>query len=180
MVCNHRYKIGAQPSTVDNAVDIAYKTGNLLEADELVIVHGCNAKGIMGSGVAKAIKEKYPKAFEEYRLFYEQNGLKLGQTIWVDCEKHIIVNAITQESFGKDGKRYVSYDAITSCFHDINAIGRMSQLDESNAHKPFKSIALPLIGAGLGGGDWNVISGIISEQCEDIHPVVYLIDGKIP
>ena len=34
-------------------------------------------------------------------------------------------------------------------------------------------IAMPLIGAGLGGGDWNVISEIIEEESLKFQPVVY-------
>lgn len=33
---------------------IQYKTGNLLDTPDSYIVHGCNAQGVMGSGVAKA------------------------------------------------------------------------------------------------------------------------------
>ena len=37
---------------------IIYKQGDLLEAEEVVIVHGCNAQGVVGSGVALAIRNK--------------------------------------------------------------------------------------------------------------------------
>ena len=34
--------------------------GNLLEAPERIIVHQTNCMGVMGSGIAKQIKAKYP------------------------------------------------------------------------------------------------------------------------
>ena len=39
---------------------------------------------------------------------------------------------------------------------------------------------MPLIGAGLGGGDWNVISAIIQSECKDVTPVVYYLPGQKP
>jgi len=36
------------------------------------------------------------------------------------------------------------------------------------------TVALPMIGAGLGGGDWNVISDIIeTESKKALQPIVY-------
>ena len=40
--------------------------GNLLDATEIVIAHQVNCQKKMNSGVAKAIREKYPEAFEKY------------------------------------------------------------------------------------------------------------------
>ncbi|ESQ88967.1 hypothetical protein ABAC460_14395 [Asticcacaulis sp. AC460] len=46
---------------------IIYKTGDLLEAPERVICHGCNAQGVMGSGIAVPIRNRYPMVFKAYR-----------------------------------------------------------------------------------------------------------------
>jgi O-acetyl-ADP-ribose deacetylase (regulator of RNase III) len=42
-----------------------------------------------------------------------------------------------------------------------------------------KTVGLPLIGAGLANGDWEVISKIIEEEAVDFEPVVYVIDEKV-
>lgn len=149
---------------------IKYKVGNLMEAEEPIIAHGCNAQGVMGSGVAAAIKKFYPEAFTEYRYQHEQYGLMLGDVIWVRCGQKIILNCITQDFYGrKEGTRYADYDAIRKCFKHINFM---------NTHddEKYDSIALPLIGAGLGGGDWSVIAPIIEEECVTIQPVVYVLE----
>jgi O-acetyl-ADP-ribose deacetylase (regulator of RNase III) len=36
-------------------------------------------------------------------------------------------------------------------------------------------VAMPKIGAGLAGGDWNVIEKIIEEECKGVQPVVYYL-----
>ncbi len=44
---------------------INYVNGDLFATDIKTIVHGCNAQGVMGSGVAKSIRENFPKAYDE-------------------------------------------------------------------------------------------------------------------
>jgi O-acetyl-ADP-ribose deacetylase (regulator of RNase III) len=150
---------------------IEYRHGNLLSASERIIIHGCNAQGVMGSGVARFVRDKYPKAYDDYRAEYEANGLPLGSIVWSPQdthEEHLIGNAITQEFFGGNPIRYVSYDAIERVIVEIN----------SNADG--ESIAMPLIGAGLANGRWPIISSIIETHSTAFQPVVYLIDGVIP
>lgn len=142
---------------------IIYKKGNLINATENMIAHGCNNRGVMGAGVAREIRNKFPGAYQTYKDYYKLHGLELGTIIpWRD-EKYIM-NCITQDGFGKDGKKYVSYDAIRKC---------MRQINKSRYHDAGQEIALPKIGAGLGGGDWKVISKIIEEEFTIIQPIVY-------
>ena len=134
---------------------IEYRTGDLLAATSGHIVHGCNARGVMGAGVALAIKNKWPEVYNDYRQQYQDTGLHLGQVQPVVVGQGLMVwNAITQQTYGNDGRRYVSYDAIAECFEKLNdQIATMPSI-QSRIH-------IPKIGAGLAGGDWDVISTII-------------------
>jgi O-acetyl-ADP-ribose deacetylase (regulator of RNase III) len=164
-------------------MQIEYKTGDLLEASEPVIVHGCNAQGAMRSGVAKVIRAKYPGAYEAYEARHKTRGLRLGDVIWADCGPHIVANAITQEYYGRDGRRYADYDAIEKAFTSINETALATQSYSGPRTPPppkITAVALPLIGAGLAGGSWKTISEIIEHCSTNFQPVVYLIDGKIP
>jgi O-acetyl-ADP-ribose deacetylase (regulator of RNase III) len=76
----------------------------------------------------------------------------------------IIVNAVTQDGFGRDGQRYVDYAAIERCFEVIN--DRVDSWEVSE-------IAMPRIGAGLGGGDWSIIESIINRTAKSYTPMVY-------
>lgn len=50
--------------------EIQYKKMSLFDAPEgSILVHACNAKGVWGSGIAAAFKEKYPRSFIEYKNF---------------------------------------------------------------------------------------------------------------
>ena len=135
---------------------IVKKIGNLLDVQTGHIVHGCNAQGVMGSGVALAVKNKYPSAYRDYRSIYEEDGLTLGDAYpYVPIAGLVIWNAITQDGYGLP-TRNCSYDAIQTCFEKIdNAVTSYSVIPQE--------IHIPMIGAGLGGGNWEIIKTIIEQ-----------------
>ena len=142
-----------------------YVKGNLLDAPERLIAQGCNAQGVMGSGVARAIRDKWPEVYTQYRQRYQLAGLRLGDVVlaYTDDGK-IVANCITQEFYGRDGKRYVDYDAVAVCMDKLKEICQRLRIEK---------IAMPLIGAGLGGGDWSVLERIIDENLNLVKAVAY-------
>lgn len=159
--------------------DIEYKTGDLLKAAETVIAHGCNALGGFASGVAGAIRRTEPDAWQAYAAAHAARGLKLGKVIWAQGRNHVIANCITQPTYGRDGRRHVDYEAVRVCMRELNA-SASAGVPGTKAEGGFSRVAMPLIGAGLGGGDWKVISAIIEEEMTLAVPVVYTLDGRIP
>lgn len=145
---------------------IDYFKCNILNTRVRTIAHGCNAQGVMGSGVALAIRNKYPMAYAAYRHADNGIGLKLGNTIsWTGPHpQHKILHMITQQYYGRDGKRYVSYDALADCF---------GHLETSDDWDGPREIAIPRIGCGLGGGDWDIVSKIIDRCAPSIDVYVY-------
>lgn len=151
---------------------IEYIKGDLFSTDVEVIVHGCNNKGVMGSGVAKIIRDKYPEAYKEYKSTSEIGYNKYNRDLPLGCiipkktnNKHII-NAITQDGYGRDNYKYVSYDAVDDCMINLN-----SYCLEHN----LSTVAMPKIGAGLGGGNWEVIAAIIEHRLVYIRCKIYII-----
>ena len=142
---------------------IVTEIGNLLHVKAGHIVHGCNAQGVMGSGVALGIKQKFPRAYESYIMQHEMTGLELGVAYPFIVDNGLYVwNAITQADFGA-GKRQVSYDAIQTCFEQINEFLSSNHLD---VPMPIKEIHIPMIGAARGGGNWEIIREIIEQTVE--------------
>lgn len=139
---------------------IHYVRGDVL-AQIGIIVHGCNVQGVMGKGIAKSVKEQYPKAYEKYIAHHKEHGLTVGLVIPVRvAENKIIVNAITQEFYKKeanDDKVYVDYTAIATCFSKVQMLAKKYNMP----------IHFPKIGAGLAGGDWNRIARIIDDAVDD-------------
>ena len=153
---------------------IEYVKGDLFSTNITTIVHGCDTQGVFGSGVAKIVRERYPKAYDRYMQEGRNGHLMLGDIIPVPCGDRqndpdnfkIIVNAITQEYYGRDGKRYVSYDAVAESMQKINGMYDVYGID---------AVAMPQIGAGLANGDWNVIEKIIESELKTIQPYVYIL-----
>lgn len=149
--------------------------GNLIELAEKgdfdLIIHGCNCFCNMGAGIAKNIKGHFNAAYLADLQTKKGEKRKLGTISYGRCFLHdrnlplIVVNAYTQFRYG-DGKRNADYDAIRSCFRTIK---------ETFGNRKLR-IGYPLIGCGLAGGDWGIVSKIIDEELdgEDHTLVVYI------
>ena len=162
---------------------IKYLNGNVLDVEHnVLIVHGVNCAGVMAAGIAREIKSKYPKVFDAYRKTYESltkdlfsTGLIPGdiEVIQVDENKFnhkYICNANTQPNFGRY-QRQVDYEAMVSCFENIKSY----VLEVEKQHNVKLDIVFPKIGAGLGGGDWDIISVIIDKTLgENFNKTCYV------
>jgi O-acetyl-ADP-ribose deacetylase (regulator of RNase III) len=139
--------------------------GNLIDLAEAgrfdVIVHGCNCFHAMGAGIAKEISSRYPAALAvDKNSTLKGDSSKLGGYTFTyvtapNGYSFIIVNAYTQYYYGrpKKGKGpVVDYDAIGSVFGMI--------AKHFNSYR----IGYPKIGAGLAGGNWVDINGIICSK----------------
>lgn len=139
---------------------IEYIKGDLRDTDCLLIAHGVNCQNVMGSGVAKALFDKWPKVKYAYHDYFEEfncgeDGEKfLGDidTIQIHRGGPVIVNCFTQQHFGNDGKRYLSYDALYKCMENLKDACEYYQVNE---------VAMPKIGCGLAGGNWEIVKEII-------------------
>jgi len=132
-----------------------------------IILHGCNCFCKMGSGVAKQIVETYPLALHADLETKVGDYNKLGNFTIISSKTkkysskiiHII-NCYIQYNYGRQNKRYVDYDALRLCLRKVNF------------KFPNKHIGMPKIGAGLGGGDWNIIKNIIEEELKDMRVTI--------
>lgn len=153
---------------------IETKLGNLLDVAKGHVVHGCNAQGVMGSGVALGIRLTYPEAFDDYSHIHKTEGLFLGKAYPVFINQDLTIwNAITQHSYGA-GRRHVSYDAVETCFSQVNRFIR----DNSQGDADRDTVHIPMIGAARGGGNWEIIREII-EQTMDYPVVLWLPDNSV-
>lgn len=133
-----------------------------------VIAHGCNCFCTMGSGIAKQIKDQFPRAYTADLATRRGDILKLGSFTRAgsdDNSPFTIVNAYTQYNFGTDARK-ADYEAIALVMRKINHIFKG------------KRVGLPRIGAGLAGGDWTVISQIIEDELKDCDVTIVEYDQK--
>lgn len=122
-----------------------------------VIAHGCNCFTNMGAGIAVQIRRLFPEAWKVDADTVIGDKSKLGTYTKATIQRGFIifdvVNAYTQ--YGCNVKLVnVDYDAIRNVMKSIKQEYRN------------KRIGLPLIGCGLAGGDWNIVSQIIQEELD--------------
>lgn len=151
-----------------------YIKGSILDAPQKYIAHGVNAQNVMGSGVAKVLFDKYPSVKEDYHFYHKEyeehidsNEELLGiYSVSDQSDGKSILNCYTQEFYGYDERKYVSYDAIFNCFKSMVDLG-------------VKEIAIPKIGCGLAGGNWEIVSRIIDDATGDnLDVYVYYLEDK--
>ena len=147
------------------------------EPQTILIPHVVNNVGAFGAGVARAVKEKWPKAEKDYQhwfgLWNKYDRSILGHAFssivsYTDDLAIVIVHMFAQDGLrGRQKAQPLDYQQLQSCMEIVPMIGRMIS-------RPF-SIHCPKFGAGLGGGDWSIIEKMIrSTWCmQDISVTVY-------
>ena len=137
---------------------IKYIEGDLVrDAEQFeLIAHCANCFCTMGSGIAPLIKHKFPEAYEVDCATKKGDTLKFGDISHTFNSTPIVVNIYGQFGYWgrKEGKMDLDYDALRSGF---------KVLKEKFSGK---RIGLPMLGAGLAGGDWDIIEKIITEELE--------------
>ncbi len=161
--------------------------GDLLNATEPFVAHGVNCLGLMGAGVARSIAAKWPASELKYREYCFKFSKKPSDLLGRSLATHekqdnkVLFHLFTQENYGTDSRK-VNYGAIGRSFSELNNTLKVMRDFDKHMEKETKGdpeqigipvVAIPRIGAGLGGGDWALIEEIINGCTPDIAVVVY-------
>lgn len=152
------------------------KNGDILSPNktghDVVICHQVNCLGVMGAGLAKQMREKFPLMYLEYKRLCNSTADKrmlLGQVLSTSVVyngyEYTIANLFGQEQIGTR-KRYTDYDALRKALQTVRSIA--SPLPA----RPAWRVRIPYkMGCGLAGGDWNIVRRIIQEELVD-HGII--------
>jgi O-acetyl-ADP-ribose deacetylase (regulator of RNase III) len=153
---------------------INWVNGDILDAEEFIVCHQVNCFGVMGAGLAKQIKNRYIKAFNEYQKLCKEKNYDyslLGTAQIVPCygikvgDFKIIANIFGQYRYGT-GVIQTNYEALEVGFRQVR--------DYADNHG--FSIAIPYgIGCGLAGGDWDKVYWIIKTTFDNRDVTIYKI-----
>ncbi len=152
---------------------IQYKKGNavtaLINGEVDVLLHVCNNRGVMGSGIALEIKNRIPDAFKAYKAlpaelvtithgWCNQHNIATGRTV---------INMVAQDGYGQ-GVRHLNYGALAECLFKIREINRITPL----------RIGLPYkMGADRAGGDWTIVLEMIEFYLKDFDVTIYELES---
>jgi O-acetyl-ADP-ribose deacetylase (regulator of RNase III) len=140
---------------------IQYKTGNLLDSDAEALVNTVNTDGIMGKGIALQFKNTFPTNYKMYVKACANQEIGIGKLlVTVDTSlltgEKIIINFPTKTSWRKPSE----YSYIEAGMLDLTKIIKS---------KGIKSIAIPPLGAGNGGLEWNNVKIILEKYLTELQ-----------
>jgi len=143
--------------------------GDLLDAFDRgevdIIGHVVNCQSVMGSGIALAIKNRYPNVYKRYLDSFPEalkegvtKDLMLGHVEVIDG----VANMYAQFKYGAD-KRHLNYGAISQCLSSLAMYGDKSYIFGF----PYK------MGCDRAGGDWSVVLEMIEYYFNDVRVKIY-------
>lgn len=142
---------------------VIIKNGDLLDAEEDILVHQVNIDGIMVAGVAKQIAEKYPIAKKSYVEFCDVHNFVYGNLrgkvcIVLDNGKYIA------NIFAQDRNNNTDYEALEISLKIVKEI----------AEKYKASVAIPFkIGCENANGEWELVQDVINKVFKGSKVVLY-------
>jgi O-acetyl-ADP-ribose deacetylase (regulator of RNase III) len=151
-----------------------FRTGDILRADAEALVNTVNCVGIMGRGIALQFKNVFPNNFKAYAAACARGEVQPGRMFVVETHTldgpKFIINFPTKRHWR--GK---------SRMEDIES--GLQALVEEIRNRGIRSIAIPALGSGLGGLDWNEVRPRIEAALrgvDDLHAVVFEPSGAPP
>ncbi|AKQ08413.1 phosphatase [Bacillus phage PBC2] len=141
-----------------------------MEASEDIIGHQVNAMGVMGSGVAKCVRQSFPEAYTAYVEYVShfvkeqprRELLGICQTVLLDGK--VIANLFGQLTYGRDSTQYTKTMALYKCLKDLREFAESYNL----------SVALPYrIGSDRGGADWTEVYKLIDKAFDGYEVTLY-------
>lgn len=142
--------------------------GNLLEAEADALVNTVNCDGYMGKGIALQFKQAFPPNFKEYEAVCKAGEMVPGKMLIHDngglVNPRYIVNFPTKRHWRGKSRIEDITSGLKALIRDVQELG-------------IKSIAIPPLGCGLGGLDWQVVRPMIEEAFAELPDVQVLLYG---
>ncbi len=147
-------------------------SGDLLASGCDALVNAVNTKGVMGAGLARQFADRYPAMLADYRAQCAR-GLAPGALhAWraTEAPNVWVLNVATKDHW-RDPSRYA-----------WAADGLLALRAWLTAHPEVRSVAVPPLGCGLGGLDWDAVYPMVRAALGDLPQdvVVYTPRGWKP
>lgn len=149
---------------------IVIATGDLLQSDCQALVNPVNAVGIMGKGLALEFKNSYQENFRQYAEACRTGKVRLGKVLvtgpWPPRD-HFIVNFPTKGHWRSPSRIAWIRDGLVDL---VEVIRRLE----------IRSVAIPAIGCGLGGLEWDDVRGLIEIAASRLPNVFFEVYPPLP
>lgn len=146
---------------------IKFITGNLFESDADAFVNTVNTEGVMGKGIALQFKKQYPNNYKEYRAKCKKGDFTIGDLLFFEEANFAtgskwIINFPTKTTWRKPSEYSYIDNGLDTL---VKEIGKYT----------INSIAIPPLGSGNGGLDWQIVKQKIIQKLAplDLDITVY-------
>ena len=151
---------------------IRYTTGDLLASEAAALVNTVNTVGVMGKGIALQFKEAYPENYRQYRRACKAGELAPGKLLLVKDHnafgEKLIINFPTKTHWRKPS---------TYAYVEAGLQALVQVIVDHN----ITSIAIPPLGCGNGGLEWNKVKALLEQYLADspAEVIIYELNQHI-
>lgn len=139
---------------------ITVVAGNLFEQPVQALVNPVNTVGVMGAGLALQFKERFPQCFRPYQQACREGRLRAGQVmIWPLPEPQGTVEYLIHFPTKEHWRQPSRYDDL---------VAGLTSLTQSVSQWNIKSLAIPPLGAGLGGLNPRTVRRMLEADLESL------------
>ena len=133
--------------------------GDIFNTECEALVNPVNIKGIMGKGLALAFKTKYPAHFENYKRACKSGEMTTEKVLaYQEINGPMIICLATKDDWRDSSKMEYVSAGLDDLAKQIETLGIIS-------------VAIPKLGCGLGGLDWNKVRPLIVEKMSAIDGI---------
>ncbi len=140
--------------------------GDILKADAEALVNTVNCVGIMGRGVALQFKKAFPANFKAYEAACKAHQVQPGKLFVYDLNRlynpRLIINFPTKRHWKSKSR----LEDIQAGLADLITIVQRYQI---------RSIAIPPLGCGLGGLNWEDVKPLITQTFQTLPEIDVLL-----
>ncbi len=149
-------------------------SGDILLSKADLIAHGVAPMDDFKSGLALALREKYPSMYKDFRHYCKTLSPKAGTAwLWAGVGQGgstvKIAALLTQEPPRKDGEHpgKAHLEFVNRALHDLK---KMLEKEK------FTSLALPRVATGVGGLDWKDVQPVIARVLGDLKIPIFIYE----
>lgn len=142
--------------------------GDILLTRAQAIAHGVAPNDHFDSGLALALREKWPAMAKDFRHFAHQSHPKPGEIwSWGGVGGDRIFNLMTQEGDHTHGSRpgRATLANVNHC---------LRRLRHEIEKEKITSIALPALATGVGGLSWTDVKPLVHQSLGDLQIPIYV------
>jgi O-acetyl-ADP-ribose deacetylase (regulator of RNase III) len=147
-------------------VTIQYTEGNLLDAPAEALVNTVNEVGVMGKGIALMFSEAFPENTRAYQQASKEGKIRVGHMFVTENASLITPRWIINFPTKRHWRHPSRLDWVRQGLGDLVRVIQEKQI---------RSVALPPLGCGNGGLEWQLVRREIEAALSDLSDVKVLV-----